>query len=353
MDIEELQDRLRAKSAEDATPKLDFDAKDVADGNPNFQSNVVTLPPQEGERCIVAQDMSRQARSSGTAQLGRARRQVIVSLSDAQYGQFEQTERNNEGYDDALLSDSSVDSGRLSMSSHSEEERFDASLRWAEMEDNKDRIQRKQLKQGKKTEINITCDADIMKLMDMQPEELLSDDEGVDDRATAVSVVKDKACRKKHRQLANRKNVRDPRYRTDVFTVQQAIRESRRNMPPEDFMRVVNFIVRGLKFIKHYSEKEHITYWHVQDPAFRATMGANSKNPYTQQLLREMGFTCVNKRYWVWPQKHLYSHNEIHVWGRSVLPPQCPGTDAKRLDDLIELFQHAQRKLAGGVKKNA
>merc|ERR1719235_986019 len=91
-------------------------------------------------------------------------------------------------------------------------------------------------------------------------------------------------------RLRNKLNSRDARFRTDVFTVRQALREVYRNIPLEEFVTLINFVLRGLKFIKHYNPIDRVTYWHCEDPTFKF---AAAKNEYTRQLLLHMGFVCV------------------------------------------------------------
>jgi hypothetical protein len=159
---------------------------------------------------------------------------------------------------------------------------------------------------------------------------------------------------RKKRKLGNKQNLRDPSFRTDVFTVRIAMREAYRNMPHEDFGKLINFVLRGMKLMKHYGDGGNsgmCTYWHCDDPTFRYTMGGDSgMNAYARQLLSQCGFVCIREIYWVWPEKHLRL-SEPGTWAARMVPQSCPGTDKMRIGDMIRLFKACQRdwiKLGSG-----
>merc|ERR1712150_180027 len=153
---------------------------------------------------------------------------------------------------------------------------------------------------------------------------------------------------RKKRILTNKQNIRDPTYKTDVFTVRIAMREAYRNMPHDDYGKLVNFVLRGLKLMKHYGGDKSaamITYWHCDDPTFRYSMGDDTgMNCYARQLLTQCGFVCVRDIYWVWPSKHLNLQEE-GTWAHRMVPPHCPGQEKTRIADMISLFKAFQRSL--------
>jgi len=140
----------------------------------------------------------------------------------------------------------------------------------------------------------------------------------------------------------------DPNYKTDVYPVRQEIRRVFRNLPYDDFVKLINFLLRGMQFIKH--ARKSGTYWHADDPTFKFTMGASSSNLYTRRLLRDMGFALLDDLYWVWPVIHMEEvqkliSNGIPVWGDEEIPRSCPGRSVDRLDDMINLLRSCQKRL--------
>lgn len=153
------------------------------------------------------------------------------------------------------------------------------------------------------------------------------------------------------------KQVTDTASRTDVFAVRQALRKVHRSMPNADFVKLINFMIRGLQLIKH-SAPEQLTYWHSDDPTFRHTMGELGTNKYTRYLLVLMGFVKLSSTYWVWPCVHLdprgERRNASHLkkpapppsWGDRDVPLTCPAReDKERLNDMIMLLKSCQRAL--------
>jgi hypothetical protein len=134
---------------------------------------------------------------------------------------------------------------------------------------------------------------------------------------------------------------KDPRFKTDVFEVRQALREAHRNMPFEDFKKMVNFMIRGVTRIGDFANQ--ITYWHIDDPSFRHATGVHAMHSYSEKLLLAMGFVCVADTYWVWPEKHLSRGND---WGHQSVPPECPGLSNHRLHDMVVLLKACQQGFA-------
>merc|ERR1719502_2423039 len=103
--------------------------------------------------------------------------------------------------------------------------------------------------------------------------------------------------------------VRDPRFTSSVMTVRRALRDAFRNLPYNDFVALVNFLLRGLKHIKHYDAAVHMTFWHADDPVVRHLLGEHDSNKYPRSVLEAMGFECIKydgfEKFWVWPEKHL------------------------------------------------
>merc|ERR1712048_821836 len=102
---------------------------------------------------------------------------------------------------------------------------------------------------GKKSKNKIPSQAEFDQLMFMSPKEILG--RQARGRKTDTAEEKEEAAasktRKKMRQLVNKHSVRDPGFKTDIYTVRVAIRETHRNMPFDDFVKLVNFMLRGMK----------------------------------------------------------------------------------------------------------
>lgn len=154
----------------------------------------------------------------------------------------------------------------------------------------------------------------------------------------------------KKKVVAHKQVVRDPRYKTDVLEVRQEIRAVYRSLPHDDFVKLVNFLLRGIRFMKH-SPPERSSWWHADDPTFKHTMGEKGRNPYTRQLLLKMGFVCIrdkedNEVAWVWPSLHLRPGSKDvqknTSWGDKIVPANCPGKTKDRLDDMIMLLRNCQ-----------
>merc|ERR1719502_2270552 len=78
------------------------------------------------------------------------------------------------------------------------------------------------------------------------------------------------------------KVMNDSRFKTDVYSVRQEIRRVFRNLPYDDFVKLINFLLRGMQMIRHTKRSQ--TFWHADDPSFKFTMGIYGKNLYTRRL---------------------------------------------------------------------
>jgi hypothetical protein len=192
-------------------------------------------------------------------------------------------------------------------------------------------------------------DGDLSKLMSMPPSEI------VRRPVPTTKVISEKSAqaaeKKKEREKLIAKKVakqsalivRDARFATNVMPVRRALRDAYRNLPFTDFVSFINFLLRGLKRMKHVDAAKVITYWHSDDPVISHVLGAHCSNQYPKMVLEEMGFVCVFECYWVWPEKHL-KPNMGHNISRLV-PAHCPGLQKVRLADLIKLVTHCRKSL--------
>lgn len=139
----------------------------------------------------------------------------------------------------------------------------------------------------------------------------------------------------------------DLRCRTDVHYVRQALREAHRNMPFDDFTKLVNFLFRGLKRIKEAGGRDESNlYLHVNDPAFRQATGACGTHSYAEQVLEALGFVNIAGLYWVWPEKHLVAADPIADWGRDNVDKDCPGLSDRRVHDMMTTLKSCQQGVA-------
>lgn len=120
-----------------------------------------------------------------------------------------------------------------------------------------------------------------------------------------------------------------------------ALREAFRNIPYEDFKKLVNFLIRGLKRIVDFPTG--VTYWHVDDPSFRYATGVVAMNSYAKKLMTAMGFVSIADKYWVWPERHLSMGLD---WAHEEVPPECPGLSPYRLHDMVSLMKECQKVLS-------
>eukprot|EP00397_Hematodinium_sp_SG-2012_P005045 GEMP01005062.1.p1 GENE.GEMP01005062.1~~GEMP01005062.1.p1 ORF type:complete len:1011 (+),score=218.59 GEMP01005062.1:53-3085(+) len=154
-----------------------------------------------------------------------------------------------------------------------------------------------------------------------------------------------KAGKKKQAHAHIMKQVRDPRFKSDVVPVRKCIREVYRSRPPDEFFKLVNFLLRGLRYIKH-APPTQASYWHENDPIFANTI---NNGPYAIKLLEVMGFYKL-ANYWVWPASHIKvptmnRRGSAVCWGDQEIPKDWIGRRPDRLDDMILLFKHCQKAL--------
>lgn len=374
MSTEELENRLHAKDAQEATPQLDFDQaigmlptqaicrteEDEGEGGAQDGPKIAKkgrLDNYEGTRRIWYSPLEEQERKEREAKAGaktsaktraaeakRAGLMNQVSLTDAQHVLYE-NELGLDGDSEGENSKASLSSNELSEES-GEGSDFDAQVFILQRQE--------QVRNNSGDEqvgrLNVDSDEAMKKLMEISPENFFKDQD-LAARVQAASSMKAASTSKSRKAApAQRKepNV-DLRLLTDVFAVRQALRCVYRNMPYDGFVKLINFLLRGMQLIKH-AAKEAPTYWHADDPTFKHTMGVNGSNEYTRALLEQMGFVLLNNIYWIWPGVHLDpghvgAHERGPAWGDKDVPAHCPGKDRHRLDDMICLLKSCQRSL--------
>lgn len=350
MTIEELRDRLKAKDAEDATPKLNFDADpneeqeegagDDGDSDDD-KKHRAGREQVEGERWIVKSTNPTRSQKKGNSGIGDASHLAnLISLSDAQYAQYEQQDGEND--ENKSDSDNSMKSDQLSEageSSEDEEDEFSMLL----AQQSVGAVFREDNGGG---QFNVDSDAAVDKLMNMDPKAFFATKEQAE-----MSFMKAPAARKSTKKSRGKKvPSHDNHFRTDVFQVRQEIRQVYRNLPHDDFVKLISFLLRGMQQIAH-SRVGTITYWHADDPTFKFTMGELCTNAYTRKLLATMGFAFLTDLlYWVWPDKHMsevskIAAKKIPVWGAEEIPKSCQGLNEDRLNDMILLLKRCQKAL--------
>lgn len=338
MSVQELQSRLSARDGSEATPMLDFDHVAAKPTTGDLEANEgvrrVRHSPLDAER-----DDAMERTRADEAQAERDDLMKMVGLTDAQQVKYNKIiEAKTDAISDGEESTPSVTSSNLSEETDAEYADFDAGLF---LEQQKESRRRKAGGMGRKQLKDMTDD-DIKALMDMPPEDLVALQ--VQTR-NAETLLAQEPIRMQHRQeRAKKEHYVDPALVTDVHSVRQAIRAVHRNLPYSDFIKLINFLLRGMQLIKH-SPKESLTYWHVDDPTFKHTMGAEGTNRYTRELLGQMGFVLIADVYWVWPRVHLELEGNIPTWARKEVPVNCPGRKERRLEDLIILFRSCQRAM--------
>lgn len=379
MDVEEMQIRLAAKGAEDADPALDFDDSDSDDAElvENEEGEMV-LPEKaekpeatleiefiEGERRLgKAKKKPKKKEEAAPAPKSAMPEKVNVSMSEQEYAAI-QAQLAAEGSDGEESDMASIGSSQLSEETQESDSSFDAYPYMREEEEDwgeddvgvsaamENGSGPRKGKEAKK-KVVIDSDAAIRSLMNLPPEEILSSDKqqkrGAKGEALTEKEQKEKErLKKKKKKVKPKQSINDPRFKTDVFSTRQMIRQVYRNLPHDDFVKLINFLLRGMRFMKH-SPPDRPSYWHADEPTFKHTMGQGATNPYTRLLLVQMGFVCVNQLYWAWPALHLKPKKEtdgkrIETWGDKVVPPHCPGKHKDRMEDMILLFRLCQRAL--------
>jgi hypothetical protein len=342
MDIPELQNRLRAKDAEDATPVLNFDGADEDSDNDGIEEEncEITLERVEGERWVIpGTNEKKQAKTAGdggqaddaTKDDGRR----FMSTDEKEQESKENKRKDRQSEDEG--SDISVNSAELSEEEDSDiDSDFDVDTRLKGAQIN-----------GMEGQGRLQVDSQeaLDKLMMIDPKDFFPDHE---QPAEEVKEKKHKGA--KTRKKPQRVNT-DGRFKTDIFPVQQEIRRVYRNLPYDDFVKLISFLLRGMQMVKHSKSKTHMSYWHADDPTFKFTMGATCSNLYTRRLLCSMGFALLDSHYWVWPSIHMRevladnTEKKIPVWGVEEIPKSCHGMEAGRLEDMILLLTNCQRSL--------
>mmetsp|Transcript_15154 Transcript_15154/g.33302 ORF Transcript_15154/g.33302 Transcript_15154/m.33302 type:complete len:934 (+) Transcript_15154:117-2918(+) len=346
MTVQELRDRLRAQDSQDATPQLDFNKTMVdAVADDDFeQQNAAPdrLANFEGIRQIrnsplLQENVKKDAGKDKTEIV--APKHQLVSLTSLQRSEYEHQLGTEEGgFSEA--SDASLSSRELSEETAADDSEFDAQVF---LNQRRDALTQAQMEEAG-APIVVDSDEALKRLMEISPKEFFRKSQDAVQAAHRAPVVQQGKIRRK---AANRKEVLDSRLKTDVFAVRQAIREVYRSMPYNDFVQLINFLLRGLQSIKH-STKNHFTYWHCDDPTFRYTMGLTGANHYTRSLLTQMGFVLLGRQYWVWPSVHLPPDPVLRgapTWGDEDVPGHCAGKHRNRLDDMICLLRSCQRML--------
>jgi len=345
MSIEELRERLKAKDAENATPILNFDVDpedSVSEGEDNAEDNAEALDRLEGERWIVASandDNGNEKKGPGfhdNPHIGN-----LISLNDAQYAIY-QTTLAGEGDNDAD-SDASMKSDALSEDGESSNDEEEFPIQWAQQS-------ARSVSQGTGGSGPLYVDSDhaMSKLMHMDPKEFFRSQEKNDAAIKEAPVVAARKTPKKNK--GKKMPSHDNHFRTDVFQVRQEIRQVYRNLPHDDFVKLISFLLRGMQQIQH-SRVGTITYWHADDPTFKFTMGELCTNAYTRKLLQTMGFAYLTELlYWVWPEKHMSEVSKIAgrkapIWGIESIPKSTWGFNEDRLDDMISLLKKCQKEL--------
>jgi len=283
---------------------------------------------------------------SQTAQAAKKKKPAI-SMTEVQYCQLRNDEVE-EGSDEAdnnfELSSSELSGEDISESS------FDADEDYFEVleQQQKELAMKKMAGNAKKEKFKVKSEADLEKLMLMPRSEFLPQPNVEVSQQTEQNLRAQKRKEDKARLAAKKAAkqstsiVRDPRFATNMLPVRRALREAYRNLPFTDFIAFINFLLRGLKRIKHVTGIRDLTYWHSDDPVVSHLMGVMHVNPYPADVLRAMGFVQLYDTYWVWPDKHL-RYEGVNI--QRLVPPHCPGLEKMRLDDLIKLVTQCRKNL--------
>lgn len=347
MTIEELRARLKAKDSEDATPQLDFDEDpNKSDSDSDLAEREASgLPRLEGERRF--QDPGGNSPKGDRSNKGAQNTTNIsnlISLTEKEYAmELQGEQQDNSDSDVSMKSDQLSEDGE----SVASDDEFPVGL-----------VQRSV---GAVTEgengngaFYVASDGDIDKLMWMEAKDFFKSTEK--HNAPGAKAIADGPGKVTKKNRGKKPASHDNHFRTDVFQVRQEIRQVYRNLPHDDFVKMISFLLRGMQMIAH-SRAGSVTYWHADDPTFKFTMGALSSNPYTRQLLKTMGFAfLMDLLYWVWPEIHMSEVNRITqkkvpVWGAEEVPKNCNGLKEDRLNDMILLLKKCQKALHKKGKK--
>uniref|UniRef100_A0A7S1L747 Uncharacterized protein n=1 Tax=Alexandrium catenella TaxID=2925 RepID=A0A7S1L747_ALECA len=323
MSVRELRQRVAAQGARDATPQLDFDSSsakpDLRGYAPGLQDNagLRVLDERLKEAAERQEQMANNRAEKSLGKQGGMSKLKMVSLTDAQYEAANtQGLRDDMGGEGAKGED--VDEDALSTVSDSEDEEFDGQ---AMMRRQEARWQHKDTSDPW-TKIQIDGDEAIRKLMEMPVDQFFRRDftGAVDD---ADSKAKSPEQEEEDKNNANKQ---------DVFLVRRTLRMVYRNMPHNDFVSLINYLLRALQTIKHAGG--HI-YWHADDPSFKHVLGEKGTNEYTRYLLLQLGFIRLTEVHWVWPDPIFNTQYKII----------CKEVDKMRLDLMLVVLKSCQMSL--------
>jgi len=377
MDEFTIKIRRRGNDTANALESIDFpssdedpaDEEDVVDvpvgGEGDFPEHENVEETEDQDKINTLEGERQMAHSNQNALLltatGKAKdegkkKKAMISMSEAQYCQIHNSadaDESDDAEDVPTAQELSSDELSLPDASDSEFDADDCLEVLEKLEQEKVAAARKEVPQQ---QFRIKADTDLDKLMSLPVSSVVgaAQQEYVapmnDD--SAANLKKEKAMKerekKRQKQMAGATMVRDPRFGTNIMVVRRALRDAYRNLPYNDFVALVNFLLRGLKRIKHFDATVHLTYWHADDPVVRHLLGEHDTNKYPTEVLRAMGFVCVLNSYWVWPDKHLRG------LGKSMdrlVDAHCPGREKMRLDDLIKLIQHCKKSLDKAGRK--
>jgi len=336
MEVRELQSRLRAKDANTATPQLDFNNPDADRDNA-----AVELSTQGVQ--VYGSMLQSKAAARAPVDGAVVQRELLqkVSLDDEEYDACAAADSSED-----TSSDDSANSCELSESTCSEASEFDAQ----EFLKQREKLLNQSKASAQKKHV-VDSDASLRQLMEIPVADFWRR-AGLG-RRTSEPMAKQRAAKKKAPKPVQRD------VNGSTIGVRRVIREVRRSMPHDDFCSLINFITRWLTLIKSSTGTPAMTYWHEDDPIFRHVMGSGAANRYTRKLLMDMGFAKLNGTYWVWPAYHLDAGSLAPSWGDSAVPPDCPGRDPARLDEMLSVLKCCQMQMnkhgtefTGHVRRN-
>jgi hypothetical protein len=359
MDMADFEEKIRRRNMDIASPleAMDFpsDDEDVpqtpTEEVPGETYNSISTPRQDESALEELEGDRRNARSRqpltpGPSQTAQAekKKKPAISMTEVQYCQLRNADEddNEEGMAGFEISSSELSEEDDSSSGFDADDDYFADLAARQVEQAKLKAQG----ESKKEKLKVANEADMEKLMlmpvkDLRPkkaEETIEDD----DKSLSAQRRKSEKAKVAAKKQDSATTVRDPRFATNVLPVRRALREAYRNLPFTDFIAFINFLLRGLKRIKHVSSARELTYWHSDDPVVSHLMGELNQNPYPSDVLRAMGFVQLFDVYWMWPDKHLRIEG-VNI--KRLVPAHCPGLEKLRLDDLIKLVTQCRKNL--------
>jgi len=354
MDVEEMRERLAVKSAlqaelhasaevseseEESSDEDESGGHDLDDDEAGKPVRVLGLPLAEGERRAVSAKTAKGGRDAMDTSAVDQKKPVAsrISIPDDEYRML-MGARGDDSDAESFSSDDSLRSSVMSIETDTTDKEFEA-LETPNHQSAENEELAKAAESQSRRRLNINSDADLARLMTLPRHEILRDQAKAPKEKKNVDTGNDDRI---YRELKSKATKPDPRFHSDVFTVRAALRECHRNMPHDDFVKLINFLIRGIKLIQRSNHPAQ-AYWHVNDPTFRHNTGILFMNPYCQQLLQVMGFICVNKIYWVWPEKHLdLSKESAKDWGSQLVPRTWHGRNRDRLSDMEHFLYHCQ-----------